>query len=60
MPSLKVSFKKSKKIINIIEVDIKEIVLSHKKSYRKDSLKYFIWYIHKGNAFPSPLCVNLP
>ena len=26
----------------------------------KDSFKYFNGYRHKGNAFPSPLYVNLP
>ena len=31
-----------------------------KKSYGKDSFKYIIGYRHKGNAFPSPLCVKLP
>ena len=36
------------------------IVLSHKKSYSKDSFKYVIGYRHKGNAFSSPLCVKLP
>ena len=61
MASLKVSFIKKRPInININEVDIEEIVLSHKKSYSKDSFKYFIGYRHKGNAFPSPLCVKLP
>ena len=34
--------------------------LSHKKSYSKDSFKYFIEYRHKDNVFPSPLCVKLP
>ena len=50
MASLKVLSKKIKKNININEVDIKEIVLSHKKSYGKDSFKYFIGYRHQGNA----------
>ena len=59
MASLKVLSKKIKKNININEVDIKEIVLSHKKSYGKDSFKYFIGYRHQGNAFSSPLCVNI-
>ena len=57
---LKVLFIKIKKPININEVDIEEIVLSHKKSYGKDSFKYFIGYRHKGNAFLSPLYVKLP
>ena len=30
------------------------------KWYGNDSIKYFIGYRHKGNAFPSPLCVKLP
>ena len=57
---IKSAFHKNKRPININEVDIEEIVLSHKKSYSKDSFKYFIGYRHKGNAFPSPLCVKLP
>ena len=57
---IKSVFHKNKRPINTNEVDIVEIVLSHKKSYSKDSLKYFIGYRHKGNVFPSPLCVNLP
>ena len=51
---------KNKKLINIDEVDIEEIVLPHKKSYGKDSFKYFVGYRHKGNAFPSALCVKRP
>ena len=51
---------KSKRPTNINEVDIEEIVLSHKVSNSKDSFKYFIGYRHKSNAFPSPLCVKLP
>ena len=51
---IKCAFHKNKKPININEVDIEEIVLSHKKSYSKDSFKYFIGYRHKDNAFPSP------
>ena len=31
----------------------------YKKSYGKDSFKYFIGQRHKGNAFPSS-CVKLP
>ena len=57
---IKSAFYKYKKPININEVDIEEIVLSHKKSNGKDSFKYFIGYRHKCNAFPSPLCVKLP
>ena len=58
MALLKVLFIKVK--TNINEVDIDEIVLSHKKSYGKDSFKYFVGYRHWGNAFPSPLYVKLP
>ena len=57
---IKSVFHKNKKPIKINEVDIEEIVLSHKISYSKDSFKYFVGYIHRGNAFPSPLCVKLP
>ena len=45
------------------EVDIKTIskVLSNKKSYgNKDLFNYFIWYRHKGNAFPAPLRIKFP
>ena len=57
---IKRAFHKNKKPININELDTKEIVLSHKKSYDKDSFKYFIGYRHEGNAFPSPLCLKFP
>ena len=57
---IKSAFHKNKKPININEVHIEEIVLPHKKSYIKDSFKYFIGYKHKGNTFPSPLCTKLP
>ena len=52
---IKSDFHKNKKLININEVDIEDIVLSHKKSYGN-----FIGYRHKGNAFPSPLCLKIP
>ena len=52
---IKSDFHKNKKLININEVDTDEIVLSHKKSYGN-----FIGYRHKGNAFPSPLCLKIP
>ena len=45
------TFHKNKKPIIINEVNIKGMALSD---------KYFIGYRHKGNAFPSPLCINLP
>ena len=38
---------------------MKKILSSHNK-YDKYSFKYFSRYRHKGNAFPSPLCVKLP
>ena len=57
---IKRAFHKNKTPININEVDIEEIVLFHKKSYSKDSFKYFIGYRLKGNGFPSPSCVNFP
>ena len=57
---IKSAFHRNKIPINIDEVDIEEIVLLHKKSYSKDSFKYFIEYRCKVNNFPSPLCVNLP
>ena len=57
---IKSTFHKNKRPININEVDIEEILLSHKKSYINNSFKYFIGYMHKGNGFPSPLCIKLP
>ena len=57
---IKSAFHKKKTPININEADIEEIVLSHKKSYGKDSLKYFIGCRHKGTVFPSLLWVKLP
>ena len=60
MVSLKVLFIKIKKAIDINEADVEEIVLSHLKSYGKDSSKYFIGYRRKDNAFSSLLCVKLP
>ena len=57
---IKSAFHKNKKPININEVDIKRIASSDKRSYGKDSFKYFIGYRHEGNAFPSPLFIKLP
>ena len=57
---IKIAFHKNKKPININEVNIKRIALLGKKSYGKDSFKYFIGYRHEGNVFPSPLCIKLP
>ena len=55
---IKRAFHKNKKPININEVDIKRIASSDKRSYGKDSFKYFIGYRHEGNAFRSPLCIK--
>ena len=57
---IKSAIHKNKIPININEVDIEEIVLSHNVYYSKDSCKYFIGYKHKCNAFPSPLCAKIP
>ena len=58
---IKSVFHKNKKAnVNINKTDIKDIVLSHKKSYDKDSFKTFDGYRHKGNAFRPPLCLKLP
>ena len=57
---IKNAFHKNKTPTSINEVDIKRIVLSNKKPYgNKYSFKYFIGYIHEGNAFPLPLCIKL-
>ena len=55
--TIKSTFHKNKKPININKVDIKRTT-SDKKSYGKDSFKYFIGYRHEGNAFRSPLCIK--
>ena len=57
---IKSPFHKNKKPININDIDIKRKALSDKKSYDKDSFKYFIGYRHEGNVFSSPLCIKLP
>ena len=56
----KIVFHNNKRSMNINEVHIEEIVLFHKKSYSKDLFKYSFGFRHKGNAFPSPLCVKFP
>ena len=53
-------FYKNKIPININREDIKEKVLFHKRSYGKDSFKYFIGYRNESNAFPSLLCIIFP
>ena len=57
---IKSAFHKNKRPININEVDIERIKLLDKRSYGKDSFKYFIGYSHESNTFPSPLCVKRP
>ena len=54
---IKIAFHKNKKPININEVDFKRIALPDKKSYTKDSFKYFNGYRHEGDTFP--LCIKL-
>ena len=54
------AFHENKRLINITEVDIEKIKLLDKKSFGKDSFRYFIGYRHEGNTFPSLLCVKLP
>ena len=56
----KSAFHKNKRPIIINEVDIERIKLLDKRSYGKDSFKYFIGYSHESNTFPSPLCVKRP
>ena len=49
------------KSIDIDKVDIKRILLSNKESYGNKGLyKYFIGYIHKSKALPSPLRIKVP
>ena len=57
--TIKSTFHKNKKPININKVDIKRTT-SDKKSYGKDSFKYFIGYRHEANLVPSPLHIKLP
>ena len=57
---IKSAFHRNKRPININNLDIGEIVLSHKKLHSKDPFKYFNGYRYKCNGFPSPLCVKLP
>ena len=57
---IKSAFHKTKKPVKINKIDIERIALSDKKSYGKNSSKYFIGYRHEGNAFPSPLWIKLP
>ena len=53
------SFYKNKKINNIEDIDVNNILVSKKESYgNKNSFKYFIRY--NDNEFISPLCITLP
>ena len=56
---IKSAFHKNKRPININEVDIERIKLSGKKSYGKDSFKYFIGDRNKANTFPPSLCLKI-
>ena len=57
MASSKMFFIKIKDLLILMKYV--RIKLSHKKSYGKDSFKYFIGYRHEGNTFASPMCVQL-
>ena len=53
------SFYKNKKINNIEEIDVNNILVSKKEPYRtKNSWKYFIGYNDNDNI--RPLCIRLP
>ena len=55
----KSSFYKNKKINNIEDIDVNNILVSKKESYgTKNSLKYFIGYNDNDNI--RPLCIRLP
>ena len=54
-------FHKETNSVNTDEVEIDKIMLFDKTSYgNKGLFKYYIGYIHKGKAFPSPLSIKLP
>ena len=54
----KSTFYKNKKINNIEDIDINNILVSKKESYgNKYSIKYFIGY---NNDIIRPLCIGLP
>ena len=57
---IKSVFHKNKGPININEVDIKEIVLSHKNQIVKIHLNTLLDPDIKVMILPSPLCVKLP
>ena len=53
------SFYKNKKINNIEDIDVNNILVSKKEPYgTKNSHKYFIGYNDKDNI--RPLCIRLP
>ena len=53
------SFYKNKKIGNIGDIDVNNILASKKESYgNKNSFKYFIGY--NDNDIIRPLCIRLP
>ena len=55
----KSDFYKNKKINNIEDIDVNNILVSKKESYgNKNSLKYFIGY--NDNDIISPLCIKFP
>ena len=55
----KSSFYKSKKINNVEDIDVNNILVSEKESYgNKNSFKYFIGY--NDNDIITPLCIKLP
>ena len=55
----KSSFYKNKKINNIEDIDINNILVSKKEPYgTKNSYKYFIGYNDNDNIIP--LCIKLP
>ena len=52
-------FYRNKKINNIEDIDVNNILVSKKESYgNKNSLKYFIGY--NDNDIIKPLCIRLP
>ena len=55
----KSDFHKNKKINNIDDIDVNNILLSKKESYgTKNLLKYFVGY--NDNDIIRPLCIRLP
>ena len=55
----KSTFYKNKKINNIEDIDVSNMLVSKKEGYgNKNSLKYFIGY--NDNDIIRPLCIKLP